>query len=258
MADATDDDLLVMSPGDERAQKVARAIGSPTAGEILRRVGEGTTTASDLATALSLPMSTVKYHLGNLLDAGVLEVAGTRYSVKGREVKIYRIRDQVVILAPPHTSVRSLLLKYASLFGITIAASAISAIFLSLSTASKAPPAIRQELGGAGGGAAAKMATAVATEAERALPVPTQTLAYTMDETVKAVNATGNGAMMVPVQAPAVTPAATPAAVHGTDLVQPAATAAGGLDLVLAFFLGGCLVIAAIIIWDLYSRRTQR
>jgi hypothetical protein len=54
----------------------------------------------------------------NLLDAGLISVAETKYSVKGREVKLYSLTNQLLIVAPRHSNVRSLLLKYASLFGI--------------------------------------------------------------------------------------------------------------------------------------------
>ena len=77
-------------------------------------------------------MNTVKYHVENLLDAGLISVADTRYSVKGREVKIYTLTDQVLIVAPRQSDVRSLLLKYASLFGIVAVASLTVAVILPL------------------------------------------------------------------------------------------------------------------------------
>jgi DNA-binding transcriptional ArsR family regulator len=119
------DDVIVLEPGDERAQKIAKAMASPTAGDILQAMKDGPKTSSDLADLLHLPMSTVKYHIGNLLDAGVLEVSETRYSVKGREVKVYTLKDQLLIVAPRTTSIRSLLLKYASIFGVFLLATLV-------------------------------------------------------------------------------------------------------------------------------------
>jgi|SRR5208337_4559579 len=126
------DPVLVLEPGDERAQKIAKAMGSQTAGEILRLLGEGQKSLTDLAERLALPMNTVKYHVGNLLDAGLISVADTRYSVKGREVKIYTLTNQLLIVAPRQSDVRSLLLKYASLFGIVAVASLTVAVILPL------------------------------------------------------------------------------------------------------------------------------
>ncbi len=126
------DPVLVLEPGDERAQKIAKAMSSQTAGEILRLLGEGQKSLTDLAERLALPMNTVKYHVGNLLDAGLISVADTRYSVKGREVKIYTLTNRLLIVAPRQSDVRSLLLKYASLFGIVAVASLTVAVILPL------------------------------------------------------------------------------------------------------------------------------
>ena len=126
------ENILILEPGDERAQKIAKAMGSQTAGDILQLLGENQKSLTDLADRLALPMNTVKYHVGNLLDAGLISVADTRYSVKGREVKIYSLTNQLLIVAPRQSDVRSLLLKYASLFGIVAVASLAVAVILPL------------------------------------------------------------------------------------------------------------------------------
>jgi DNA-binding transcriptional ArsR family regulator len=132
------DDVILLEPGDERAQKIAKAMASPTAGDILQAMKDGPKTSGDLSDLLHLPMSTVKYHIGNLLDAGVLEVSETRYSVKGREVKVYTLKDQLLIVAPRTTSIRSLLLKYASIFGVFLLATLVVVAMTPI--ISQAPP----------------------------------------------------------------------------------------------------------------------
>lgn len=119
------EEVILLEPGDERAQKIAKAIASPTAGDILQSLKDGPKTSTDLTDLLHLPMSTVKYHIENLLDAGIVEVSETRYSVKGREVKVYTLRDQLLIVAPRMMSIRSLLLKYASIFGVILLATLV-------------------------------------------------------------------------------------------------------------------------------------
>jgi Bacterial regulatory protein, arsR family. len=102
------DEVLILEPGDERAQKIAKAISSPTAGEILNQMKEGNYTASQLAESLDLPLTTVQYHLENLVSAAILMVTDKKWSKKGREIKIYGLRNQVVIVAPiPEMSVPS-------------------------------------------------------------------------------------------------------------------------------------------------------
>lgn len=113
--------VVVLEPGDERAQKIAKAMGSQTASDILTLLATGAKSLTDITEELKIPLTTTKYHAENLLDAGLITVAETKYSVKGREVKMYALTDQLLIVAPKQTNIRSLLLKYASLFGIVVA-----------------------------------------------------------------------------------------------------------------------------------------
>jgi predicted transcriptional regulator len=106
------EEVVFLEPGDERAQKIAKAMGSQTASDILQLLSEGQKSLTDITERLAIPMTTVKYHVENLLDAGLLSVAETKYSVKGREVKLYSLTNQLLIVAPRHANVRSLLLKY--------------------------------------------------------------------------------------------------------------------------------------------------
>ena len=127
------DNILILEPGDERAQKIAKAISSPTAGDILNQMKEGGHTATQLSESLDLPLTTIQYHLENLVEADMLNVIEKRWSKKGREIKVYGLRNQVVIVAPRPGDVRSLLLKYTSLFAIVILAGAVLFTFLVLS-----------------------------------------------------------------------------------------------------------------------------
>jgi DNA-binding transcriptional ArsR family regulator len=123
------DNVLVLEPGDERAQKIGKAMGSPTAGDILQLLADGPMSLADITERLAVPMNTAKYHVENLLDAGIIAVENTKYSVKGREVKLYSLTNQLLIVAPRRSDIRSLLLKYASLFGIVAVSSlAISSL----------------------------------------------------------------------------------------------------------------------------------
>ncbi len=112
-------DVVVVQPGDERAQKIARAMASQTANTIIQAFGGGPLTSSEVARRMKIPpITTASYHIENLLDAGLLEVMETRWSEKGgREVKVYGLANQVLIIAPPASDLRSVLQKYATLFG---------------------------------------------------------------------------------------------------------------------------------------------
>jgi len=178
------DDVIVLQPGDERAQKIGKAIASQTANDILHILSQGQKTASDLTGLLNIPMGTLKYHIDNLLEAGLVEIAETRYSVKGREVKVYRLKDQLVIVAPKMTNIRSILLKYASLFAIVIVASmamlAILPLFQAPPPDMVSAPAFSEDGGGGGGGAGIMAEKAPRAEAVPEARTVAQVLAFFM------------------------------------------------------------------------------
>jgi DNA-binding transcriptional ArsR family regulator len=165
------EDIIVLEPGDERAQKIGRAISSQTASDILHLISEEPRTASELTDALQIPMSTIKYHLDNLLSAGLLEIRETRYSVKGREIKVYAVRNQLVIVAPKLANIRSILMKYASLFGVVILATLVMLAVLPGFQAPPpdvaGPPSFSQD----GGGGAGATETLTSEKAPRAEPL---------------------------------------------------------------------------------------
>ncbi len=204
------EEVIILSPGDSRAQKIAKAISSGTANDILHLLGDGQKSATDITGSLDLPMSTVKYHLDNLLDAGLVEVVETKYSIKGREIKVYALRDQLLIVAPRMQNVRSLLLKYGSLFAIVALASLAGFFYLPLLA-----PAIP---GTSGGG----------------------------------VN---DGSFAQGEKSVGITSGPSPASEFARQAVTPPAPA---FDPVLAFFLGGCLVILLLAIYEVYIWRKMK
>ena len=126
--------VLVLDPGDERAQKVGKAIGSPLGSEILQSFAHGPMTLKSLSEILQIPMNTAKYHIENLLAADLLEIVNTKYSVKGREVKVYGLKNQVLIVAPKQMDLKSILMRYAAIFSFIIIATVILAILQPLLT----------------------------------------------------------------------------------------------------------------------------
>jgi len=132
-------EVVVLQPGDERAQKIGKAIASQSATDILNALQERPSTAGDLTSTLGMPMGTVKYHLENLLEAGLVEVRQIRYSVKGREIKVYGLKDQLLIVAPRVQNIRSILLKYAALFAIVSLATLVAYSIMPIMTAPPAP-----------------------------------------------------------------------------------------------------------------------
>ncbi|MEN6609555.1 MAG: helix-turn-helix domain-containing protein [Methanoregulaceae archaeon] len=115
------EEVILLEPGQEKAQTIVKAISNQNAGELLQVLSGGPMKLSDIASRLGMSINAAKYHIDNLADAGLIEVADTRYSVKGRKIKIYRLKNQVYIVAPRATGgtdLRTMLLKYAAGVGI--------------------------------------------------------------------------------------------------------------------------------------------
>nr|WP_320160586.1 helix-turn-helix domain-containing protein [uncultured Methanoregula sp.] len=241
------EDVIILEPGDVRAQKIAKAMASPTAGDILHQLGDGPKSLTDLADNLNLPMNTAKYHLENLLDAGLIAVEQTKYSVKGREIKIYTLTNQLLIVAPRQSNVRSFLLKYASLFGIVAVGSvlitALSPLFgpglLSAGSRTGAGPQFAVAHDGSMESYAAKVIS------ETVAPNVSTGAGLLRDSSdagnnAWAANATPVMANAMPSSVPPVSP----------DFAGYAVTP--GLDPALAFFLGGVLVIVVLLCYEAY------
>ena len=139
------DGVIILEPGDEKAQKIAKAIASRTAGEILQLLKDGSHASTQIAEALEIPITTVQYHLENLVDAGIITVVERRWSQKGREVKVYGLRDQMLIVVPHGGDLKGILLRYGSLFAVVILASIVLAL-LGPSFAPVASPAFQNML----------------------------------------------------------------------------------------------------------------
>jgi DNA-binding transcriptional ArsR family regulator len=260
------DNVVFLEPGDERAQKIAKAMGSQTASDILQILGEGPRSLTDITERLNIPMNTAKYHIENLLDAGLIAVEKTKYSIKGREVKIYMLTNQLLVVAPRQSNVRSLLLKYASLFGIVAVGSvliaAISPLFGpeslirgSVNTVNSAPQyAFRQEDGGAVAKAVAESVATNITQAPDVMMAGTKGMADTLAANISEV-ATAAQTVPLPVAVPTPLPTLPPGSLEygatGTGTVLP------GLDPAVAFFLGGVLVIFVLLCYEAWVWKNQ-
>jgi hypothetical protein len=246
-------DVILLEPGGEQAQKIAKAMGSQTAGDILQLFKTGPKTSTEVTDQLGIPMGTAKYHIENLLDAGLIEVTKTKYSVKGREVKVYGLKDQLLIVTPSVTNVRALLLKYASLFGIVAVGTVVVAAVFRILTIAGTANSLTNDLKKSG----VEVATAIPPA-----PLTTGT------QWAQGGGAGGGGAGSVAENATRVTDIKdiiTAAPTHGPETVysqvnyQVTAPAAFPFqEILIAFFLGGCLVIAVLILYELIQRRKNQ
>ena len=246
------DEIVILEPGDERAQKISKAMGSQTASDILQLLAEHPKSLTEITERLAIPLTTAKYHTENLLEAGLISVAETRYSVKGREIKIYSLTNQLLIVAPRTSNVRSLLLKYATLFCIiilgTLALSLASPVLENAGHSMNAPAALQ----------ANRETGIITTQAVSECCLPNATLIPEITAAgSKGVNDLGT-ANLTTTPSPLATLAPTMPVTPAPAPVGTGAPAAAGLDPVLAFFLGGLLVILVLVIYEVYLWKKRK
>ncbi len=121
---AVEEEIILLEPGQEKAQNIVKAISHQNAGELMQLLSTaGPMKLSDIASRMGLSTNAAKYHVENLRNAGLIEISNTRYSVKGKKMKVYRLKNQVFIVAPKMNSgsdLRAVLLKYATLCGLFV------------------------------------------------------------------------------------------------------------------------------------------
>ncbi|RQH01737.1 ArsR/SmtB family transcription factor [Natrarchaeobius oligotrophus] len=83
---------------DDRTSEVLAALSSETARTIFRELNDRPLTATALADRLEMSIQSVSYHLENLSAVGLIEVADTCYSEKGREMDVYTVSSEPLVL----------------------------------------------------------------------------------------------------------------------------------------------------------------
>ncbi|HEY3274569.1 MAG TPA: winged helix-turn-helix domain-containing protein [Methanocella sp.] len=112
--DKRDDVLLVLPLGDE-SKLITQTIANDTARQILELLAEGAMSTSAIAKRLEIPLTTAQYNVEKLIEAKLVVVEKTKYSEKGREVKLYAPARRMIVLVPANTSrqaVMDVLKKY--------------------------------------------------------------------------------------------------------------------------------------------------
>ncbi len=91
---------------DERAKELAQILTNDKALAILHLIEDQELSISEIAKELSLPISTVSYHMDKMLRVGLVEVAGRKYGKRLQEVKLYRASNKPILLLPRKSAAR--------------------------------------------------------------------------------------------------------------------------------------------------------
>lgn len=94
----SDGDLRVLWLDDEESEQLINSLSSETARSLLTALHDSPATASELSETVDTSLQNIRHHLTNLQDAGLVQVADTRYSVKGREMNVYAPTDDSLVV----------------------------------------------------------------------------------------------------------------------------------------------------------------
>lgn len=93
-----DDDPRTVDLFSEEADRMIDALGSDTARTILGAVSDEPMTKSEIADRIDTSVQNAHYHLNRLHEAGLVRIAGTRYSSRGTEMDVYAVDGSPLVL----------------------------------------------------------------------------------------------------------------------------------------------------------------
>jgi len=122
-------DPRIVGLDSEEADELMDALSASTAREVLSKLHHEPASPSEVADRVDTSLQNAQYHLGNLEDAGVIEVVDTTYSEKGREMDVYAPAEApLVVFAGDEDEaggLRSALTRILGGFGILALASLV-------------------------------------------------------------------------------------------------------------------------------------
>ncbi|WP_255150684.1 ArsR/SmtB family transcription factor [Halorarius halobius] len=142
------------------AGELLSSLSSDTARNILTALHDEPQTASEVADGVDTSLQNARHHLGNLQEAGLVRVAETRYSSKGREMNVYAPSEDPMVVfvgnedATESDGVVDALRDLLPVIGVLALASLLVEWFVTLSSGAATPetiPRFTADFGGSGG-----------------------------------------------------------------------------------------------------------
>lgn len=124
---------VLILPLSEDSKKITQILSNDKAMKVLEILTDKPMSATDVAEKLEMPLTTVKYNIDALVEVDLIKVKQTKWSKKGREIKIYEPVQKFIVVAPgsmkDKSSVLSMLKKYLGLVaGAVFAATGLEAL----------------------------------------------------------------------------------------------------------------------------------
>ena len=173
--------FLLVDLNETKTKKLAETITSNTSRKILNHLTEKDhDTENNISKELSIPISTVHYHLQKLVEAKLLDVKEFHYSEKGREINHYKLANKYIIIAPKKVS--GLREKLKGILPVAITSITISAIIKFItSTSSKSFESISAGIKSAPLAAESTQDSALTGTRELVLQAPPEVITSTPD-----------------------------------------------------------------------------
>ena len=126
--DGGSDEKVLILPLGEESKKITRTLSNDSARRVLELLADKPMSASDIACELDIPLTTVKYNLDALIESGLITIKRTKWSVKGREIKIYAPIRKLIVVVPDKTDRKSVVDILKRYLGVLLGAAGLSAI----------------------------------------------------------------------------------------------------------------------------------
>jgi DNA-binding transcriptional ArsR family regulator len=117
----SDESFILVNLKDAESKKLAQVISNETSRKILDYLAQKTdATATDIAKAMNIPLSTAHYNLMHLLEAKLIVADEYHYSEKGKEVDHYKLSNKFVIIAPQTSTMESIRTKLGKILPVAL------------------------------------------------------------------------------------------------------------------------------------------
>ncbi len=119
---------VLILPLSEDSKKITQTLSNSTALKILELLAQQPMSATAISEELNLALTTIKYNLDALIESDLIKVNKTKWSKKGREIKIYEPVQKLIVVVPgggksDKSSIISMLQKYLGMIGAAVFAS---------------------------------------------------------------------------------------------------------------------------------------
>ena len=119
---------VLILPLNADSKKITQTLSNDTALKILELLAQQPMSATAVSEELDLALTTIKYNLDALIESDLIKVNKTKWSKKGREIKIYEPVQKLIVVVPgggksDKSSIISMLQKYLGMIGAAIFAS---------------------------------------------------------------------------------------------------------------------------------------